>query len=139
EYDSCYYFAYSDYDAIFMLNQDLIEDLSVKLDDLYDLSHVKLSAKQVNNITIDNGVQTIEISPDKPYSEEEVRTNLSGWYMHQPYQHVYSMQYDQMEAMLTGIEALEWVDTITENESDLAQYGLGDTDCAISFRNNDQE
>src|SRR5690625_410959 len=136
---SAYYGAYSNSDAIFMLDPALIEALPVQLEDLYDRSLVKLTAKQVNNITIDNGVQIIELSPDKPYSEEEVRTNLSGWYMHQPYQHVYSMQYDQMEAMLTGIEALEWVDTITENERDLAEYGLEDPDFTISFRNNDQE
>src|SRR5699024_11476969 len=122
-------------DAVFMLDPALIEALPVQLEDLYDRSLVKLTAKQVNNITIDNGVQTIELSPDKPYSEEEVRTNLSGWYMHQPYQHVYSMQYDQMEAMLTGIEALEWVDTITENERDLDRKStrLNSSHVSISY------
>jgi len=136
---SAYYGAYSNSDAIFMLDHDPIEALPVQLEDLYDRSLVKLTAKQVNNITIDNGVQTIELSPDTPYSEEEVRTNLSGWYMHQPYHHVYSVQYDQMEAMLTGIEALEWIDTIAEDERDLAQYGLADPDFTISFRSNDKE
>src|SRR5690625_4209943 len=41
--------------------------------------------------------------------------------------------------MLTGIEALEWSDTIKEDERDLAQYGLADPDFTISFGSNDQE
>jgi len=136
---SAYYGAHSDSDTILTLDPSLIDALPVQLEDLYDRTLLQITAKQVNKMTIDNGVQTIELSPDTPYSEEEVRTNLSGWYMHQPYQHVYSMQYDQMEAMLTGIEALEWSDTITEDERDLAQYGLADPDFTISFGSNDQE
>ncbi|MBO0993363.1 hypothetical protein [Bacillus sp. SD088] len=39
---------------------------------------LSIQPDQVHHITLQNAEETIELAPDSPYSEEEVRTNLSG-------------------------------------------------------------
>lgn len=99
---------------------------------------LSLKADQVRRMTLQNGKKMIELVPDSPYSEEEVRTNLSGWYIHQPYQNVYSVKYNPLVDMLYGIEELAWEEIIGE-EANLEKYGLEKPDMKLTFESEEGE
>ncbi len=93
----------------------------------------------MRKIDIYNGVQTIELAPVSPFSEEEVRTNLSGWYMHEPYNNIYSVKYNPMSEMIYGIKDIEWLEVIDESGENLEEYGLTDVNFKITFSSDDEE
>jgi hypothetical protein len=118
---------------------DLIDALPSSQEDLYDRSIVKITSEQVRKINIYNGIETIELAPESPYSEEEVRTNLSGWYMHEPYDNIYSIKYNPMSEMIYGIKNIEWLEVVDESGSDLEKYGLIDINFKITFSSDDRQ
>lgn len=136
---SVYYTAFSDSENIYEVSAQLIDELPEEKVDLYDRSIIQVTPEKLNKIVIKNSIQTIELLPNSPYSEEEVRTNLSGWFMHQPYKHVYNVKYNQMEDMIYGIHQLEWTKMIHEENSDLTEYGLEDSNFQITFQSEDKE
>ena len=99
---------------------------------------LSIKADQVRHLTLENGEKTIELVPDSPYSEEEVRTNLSGWYIHLPYQNVYSVKYNPLVDMLYGIAELKWNEIIGEKEN-LDKYGLEQPDMKLTFQTEEGE
>lgn len=116
-----------------------IDKLPTTHQNVEDKSIVQIASEKVNKIVIYNGAQKIELSPDSPYSEEEVRTNLSGWYMHQPYKNIYSIKYNKMSDMLYGLNGLKWERILDGNVTNLAEFGLKDVDFKISIGSEDQE
>lgn len=99
----------------------------------------QIATEKVNKITISNGVEEIELLPDSPYSEEEVRTNLSGWFMHQPYKNVYSVKFNKMSDMLYGLENIKMEKIVDENEGNLDDFGLENIDLKITIASGDIE
>ncbi|GIN72589.1 hypothetical protein J14TS2_30640 [Bacillus sp. J14TS2] len=99
---------------------------------------LSIQPDQVHHITLQDAEETIELSPDSPYSEEEVRTNLSGWYIHQPYRNSYSVKYNPLVNMIYGIEELEWEEIIGE-EKNLEMYGLETPDMKLTFQSEEGE
>lgn len=135
-----YHVAFDDDEQmIYRVNAQLIDELPRTLADLHDRSVVSIKPQDVNKITIQNSIQTIELIPESPYSEAEMRTNLSGWFMHQPYQHVYSVKFDEMENMIYGLNYLEWEKIINDDGSNLEEYGLTDSNFIITFQSDEYE
>lgn len=97
-----YYVAISGDDLVYQIDAAVIEKIPLAKHDLTDNRITNITSESVNKITIDNGIQTIELLPESSYNEEEVRTNLSGWFMHQPYNGVYNVKYKKMTNMLYG-------------------------------------
>lgn len=93
----------------------------------------QIATEEVNKIVISNGIERIELLPNSPYSEEEIRTNLSGWFMHQPYKNVYSVKFNKMSDMLYGLENIKAEKIVDENEGDLDEFGLTKTDFKITI------
>src|SRR5690625_4396781 len=102
--DTFYYVKLLESDEIYQVAVQLIDALPFSQEDLFDRSIIQITSEQVQKIQIENGTETIELAPVSPYSEEEVRTNLSGWYMHEPYHHVFSVNYNRMSEMIYGIK-----------------------------------
>lgn len=118
------------------------EDLDKRPDtnqDVQDKLVVQIPSEKVNKIVIYNGIQTIELLPESPYSEEEVRTNLSGWYIHQPYKNVYSVKYNQISDMLYGLTALKRERVLDENTINLDEFDLKNVDFKISIGSEEEE
>lgn len=134
-----YYVTLLDSEEIYQVAADLVDALPTGPEDLFDRSIIQITSEQVSKIKIYNGIQTIELAPSSPYSEEEVRTNLSGWYMHEPYSNVYSVKYNPMSEMIYGIKNIEWIEIIDESDSDLEEYGLTDVNFEITFSSDSEE
>lgn len=134
-----YYVKLSDSDEIYEVAAQLIEALPSGEEDLFDRSVVQITSEQVRNINIYNGIQTIELAPTSPFSEEEVRTNLSGWYMHKPYSNIYSVKYNPMSEMIYGIKDIEWLEIVDESAENLEEYGLTDVNFKITFSSDNEE
>ncbi|MEK5038148.1 DUF4340 domain-containing protein [Sporosarcina sp. FSL K6-3457] len=99
----------------------------------------QITTEEVNKIIIDNRGERIELLPTSPYSEEEVRTNLSGWYVHQPYKNVYSVKYNKMSDILYGLANIKRGEILTGNEKSLEEYGLVNANFKISIASKDKE
>ena len=99
----------------------------------------QITTEEVNKIVIYNGIEKIELLPSSPYSVEEVRTNLSGWFMHGPYKNVYSVKFNKMSDMLYGLETIKPEKIIDENEGNLDEYGLTNVDFKITIGSGDKE
>lgn len=134
-----YYVKLLESDEIYQVATQLIDALPASQEDLFDRSIVQITSEQVREIIINNGIQTIELAPISPFSEEEVRANLSGWYMHKPYNNIYSVKYNPMSEMIFGIKDIEWLEIVEEAADDLEQYGLVDVNFEITFSSDDEE
>src|SRR5690625_6616541 len=139
EEESFYYVKLLYSDEIYQVSSQLIDALPSSQEDLYDRSVIEITSEQVRKISIDNGVETYELAPISPYSEEEARTNLSGWYMYDDYNNIYSVKYIQMSEMINGIKDIEWLEIIEDPDEDLETYGLTDVNFKITFSSNDDE
>lgn len=134
-----YYVKLLESEEIYQVASQLIDALPSSQEDLFDRSVIQITSEQVKKIDIYNGIQTIELAPISPFSEEETRTNLSGWYMHGPYHNVYSVKYNQMSEMIYGIKDIEWLELIDESGENLEEYGLTDVNFNITFGSEDEE
>lgn len=124
-------------------------DLSTEAPDLDKLPAVtqnsqeksvfQIATDKVNEIIISTGVEKIKLLPNSPYSEEEVRTNLSGWFMHGPYKNVYSVKFNKMSDMLYGLEDIKPEKMIDEHDGNLDELGLTNVDFKITIRSGDSE
>src|SRR5690625_5018959 len=121
-----YYVKLLESDEIYQVASQLIHALPSNQEDLYDRSVIEITSEQVRKMNIDNGVETYELAPVSPYTEEETRTNLSGWYMHEHYNNVYSVKHNPMSEMIYGIKDIEWLEIIEDPDEHLATYGLAD-------------
>ncbi|WP_186578221.1 DUF4340 domain-containing protein [Aquibacillus kalidii] len=126
-------------DAIYQVPVALLQPIPTRSHDLTDNSITTIKSESVNKITINNGMETIELLPSSPYEEEEVRTNLSGWFMHQPYKGVYSVQYNKLENILLGVNELELEEIMVEGVDDLQSYGLDDVNFTISLQSDSDQ
>ena len=99
----------------------------------------QIATDKVNEIIISNDVEKIKLLPNSPYSEEEVRTNLSGWFMHGPYKNVYSVKFNKMSDMLYGLEDIKPEKIIDEHEGNLDEFGLANVDFKITIGSGDRE
>jgi len=134
-----YYVKLLESDEIFQVASQLIDALPSSQEDLYNRSVVRITSEQVRKITIYHGIETIELAPVSPFSEEEVKENISGWYMHEPYNNIYSVKYNPMSEMIYGIKDIEWLEVIDESARNLEEYGLTDVDFKITFSSGDEE
>lgn len=134
-----YYVSLSGEDIAYQVDATIIQSIPLSKYELTDNRILEVTPESVSEISIYNGIQTIELKPESPYAEEEVRTNLSGWYMHQPYNGIHSVKYNMMSEMIYGIEQLEMIEMVEENVKDLSQYGLEDVDFSISFKGGEKE
>lgn len=134
-----YYVKLLESDEIYQVASQLIDALPSNQEDLYDRSVIEITSEQVRKMNIDNGVETYELAPVSPYTEEEARTNLSGWYMYDHYNNIYSVKYNPMSEMIYGIKDIEWLEIIEDPDEDLATYGLADVHFKITFSSNDDE
>ncbi|MFC4321564.1 DUF4340 domain-containing protein [Litchfieldia salsa] len=128
-----YYVSLATNKVIYQVPIEMIEQLPLESHDLTNNAITDIKSDTVKHITIDNGKQTIELLPSSSYLEEEVRTNLSGWFMHQPYKGVYSVKYNKMADMLYGIDKLEFEEVIGEHVEGDHQYGLTDVNHSITI------
>jgi len=104
-----------------------------------DISVFQITTEEVNKIVISNGVEKIELLPDSPYTEEEVRTNLSGWFMHQPYKNVYSVKFNKMSDMLYGVADIKRGEFLAESKESLDELGLVNVNFEITIGSKDSE
>lgn len=134
-----YYVKLLESDEIYQVSAQLIDALPSSQEDLFDRSVIQITSGQVREISIYNGIQTIELAPVSSFSEEEVRANLSGWYMHEPYRHIYFVKYNPMSEMIYGIRDIEWLEIVDESGDDLERYGLMDVDFEITFSSDNEK
>lgn len=134
-----YYVKLLESDEIYQVSSQLIDALPSSQEDLYDRSVIDITSEQVRKINIDNGVETYELAPTSPFTEEEARTNLSGWYMHEHYNNIYAVKHNPMSEMIYGIKDIEWLEIIEDPDEDLETYGLADVHFKITFSSNDDE
>src|SRR5699024_7029270 len=119
-----YYVKLLESDEIYQVSSQLIDALPSSQEDLFDRSVIEITSEQVRKISIDNGVETYELAPVSPYTEEEARAHLSGWYMYEHYNNIYSIKYNPMSEMIYGIKDIEWLEIIEDPDENLETYGL---------------
>ena len=136
--EQTYYAALSDSDQVYQVPLAAVEQIPLTGHDVTDNAITTIKTDAVRQMTIFNGIQKIELKPTSSYTEEEARTNLSGWFMYQPYSGVKNVQYSKMEAMLYGVDSLELEKVVAESTDDYAQYGLDDVDFTITLESNDK-
>ncbi|GAB2539624.1 DUF4340 domain-containing protein [Gracilibacillus alcaliphilus] len=129
-----YYVEQKNQEQVYLVDRELIETIPLQPKHLLDYQLLTVQAKDVTEMTIDNGTEVIELSRDSPFSEQEALAHISGWYLQQPYSN-YSIAFSMMQEMLQTIQHFE-----AEPVSDLQQAaGLGDADFTITFKTPDQE
>ncbi|MGP4041445.1 DUF4340 domain-containing protein [Gracilibacillus sp. D59] len=130
-----YYVEQLEKEKIYLVDRSSIETIPLKRTALLDTKILTISAEDVTGMEIDNGTEVIQLSKESPYSEKESLAHLSGWYMHEPYQNVYSVAFSKMQEMVVGIDKLEQVETVN-GEGD---YGFTDSDFSIEFSNGQKQ
>ncbi|MDL4841899.1 DUF4340 domain-containing protein [Aquibacillus rhizosphaerae] len=133
-----YFVSSSGKEGVFEVDATLIQEIPLTNYEIMDNKITSITPEAVNHFVINNGIQTIELKPESPYDEAEVRTNLSGWFMHQPYNSIYSVNYNKMKDMIYGVENLQFKEIVAKDEENLSQYGLKDEDFTI-FLKSDSE
>lgn len=133
-----YYVSISGEDAIFKVDAVTVEAIPFQKHAVTDNHFLAITSETVNEIIIDNGIQTIRLKPESEYEEEEVRTNLTGWYMHEPYDGAYSVKYNKMTNMIYGLDKLEIEKVISDKADNLKEYGLENVDFTITLNSNDE-
>src|SRR5690625_462395 len=66
---SSYYLTMANTMKVYPVNAQVIDQLPLSVDDLYDLLIVKVTPEKLNKIVIRNRMQTIELLPHSPYSD----------------------------------------------------------------------
>lgn len=134
EGDNYYYASITGDSNIYKVEPAIIDSIPTSADKLVYNRMVEIRPNLLEEIIIYNGEQTIELKPESSTSEEENRTNLSGWYMHQPYKGEYSVKYNHMSDMIYGVELFEKMEVVKESGQDLGTYGLDIVDFHITFK-----
>ncbi|UOQ48369.1 DUF4340 domain-containing protein [Gracilibacillus caseinilyticus] len=124
-----YYVAQSEQDKIYLVDSSVIQTIPLKNQDLLQTGLLSISADALTELKIDNGTEEIVLSNEPVFSEEESLAHISGWYMHKPYQGVYSVAYSKMEEMLLGLEQIQQTGTASADED----HGLDNAAFTITF------
>lgn len=130
---TAYYVENKNTDTIYLVTSTMIETLPLQKQGYTDNKIITITAETVNNITINNGVETIELTNDGPYPEEESRANLTGWYVHAPYEGYYNAAYSKMSDMIYATDQFEMTELVATNPTDLTEYGLDKVEFSIKF------
>ncbi|QGH33965.1 DUF4340 domain-containing protein [Gracilibacillus salitolerans] len=130
-----YYVEHKEKQSIYLVDRSAVEMIPLQRVALLNNKILTVTSEDVTDITIDNGTEVIQLSKESPFSEKEALAHLSGWYMHKPYQNVYSVAFSNTEEMVVGVDGIEHVE-IVNGEDD---YGLADSDFSIVFSNGEKE
>lgn len=130
---SAYYVENQNEGTIYLVASTLIETLPLQKQGYTDNKIITITSETVHKMTIDNGAETIELTNDVPYPEEESRANLTGWYVHAPYSGYYNVAYTKMSDMIYAIDQFEMTELVSSNPTDLNKYGLDEVDFTISL------
>ncbi|MGN8647438.1 DUF4340 domain-containing protein [Gracilibacillus sp. HCP3S3_G5_1] len=130
-----YYVEHKEKETIYLVNRSSVEMIPLQVVALLHNKILTISSQDVTEIEIDNGTELIQLSNESPFSEMESLAHLSGWYMHEPFQQVYSVAFSYAEEMVVGIDQIEQMETINEE----GKYGLVNSDFSIKFSNGEQE
>ncbi|WP_079710809.1 DUF4340 domain-containing protein [Paraliobacillus ryukyuensis] len=120
--------------AIYLVDRSLMETFPYNLQSYLENAILSLAADRIEQININNGTETIELTAKPPFTEEETKASVTGWFIHAPYQGYYQTAYTKMSAILYGIDQLQMTALIEKNPTDLEKYGLADTDFTIAFK-----
>ncbi|MBM7541595.1 DUF4340 domain-containing protein [Amphibacillus cookii] len=131
--ESGYYVEDRQREAIYIVERSLIEAVPFYADAFLDTSIFSWEATEVEQVFIDNGTETIHLTKNSPYPEEETRANITGWFVEAPYQLHHHARYSRIEALLESIHALAMDQLVAEQVSDFSPYGLDDSDFTIDF------
>ncbi|UOQ85119.1 DUF4340 domain-containing protein [Gracilibacillus salinarum] len=124
-----YYVAQREQDKIYLVDSSVIQTIPLKNQDVLQTGLLSISADTLTELKIANGTEEIALSNEPVYSEEESLAHISGWYMHEPYQGVYSVAYSKMEEMLLGMEQIQQIGTASAD----ADHGLDNAEFTITF------
>ncbi|WP_208586546.1 DUF4340 domain-containing protein [Gracilibacillus suaedae] len=130
-----YYVEHKEKETIYLVDRSSVEMIPLQRLSLFDNKILTISSQDITEIEIDNGTEVIKLNKESPFSEKESLAHLSGWYMHEPYQHVYSVAFSNAEEMVVGVDGIEKVETVDGDD----QYGLADSDFSIIFSNGEEE
>ncbi|WP_112181873.1 MULTISPECIES: DUF4340 domain-containing protein [Paraliobacillus] len=130
---SAYYVENQNAGTIYLVASTLIETLPLQKQGYTDNQIITITSETVNKMTIDNGAETIELTNDAPYPEEESRANITGWYVHVPYSGYYNAAYSKMSDMIYAIDQFEMTELVSTNPTDLSEYGLDEADFTITL------
>ncbi|WP_018931112.1 DUF4340 domain-containing protein [Gracilibacillus lacisalsi] len=130
-----YYVEHKEKETIYLVDRSSVEMIPLQRIALLDNKILTISSQDITEIEIDNGTEVIQLNKESPFSEKESLAHLSGWYMHEPYQHVYSVAFSNAEEMVVGVDGIEQVETVDGDD----QYGLADSDFSIIFSNGEEE
>ncbi|WP_066195607.1 DUF4340 domain-containing protein [Gracilibacillus timonensis] len=128
-----YYIKQQEQDKIYLVDRAVIETIPLQKKELVDNKILSLSSETVEEIRINNGSEELLMRNAAPFSEEEARAHISGWYMHEPYHGIYSIAYSKMEAMLLGIDQLVPSETVMDE----GDYGFADSNFSVTFSNDE--
>ncbi|ENH97839.1 hypothetical protein J416_03206 [Gracilibacillus halophilus YIM-C55.5] len=129
-----YYIEHMERQQVYLVDRTVIETIPLHPNDIVDQRLISIAPNQLQQITIHNGTEHIELQKESPYSDAEALAHISGWYMHEPYEGVYSVGFTPMQEILNGIEQLEATKTV-DDESDV---GLTDSNFSITFMSENQ-
>lgn len=124
---------------IYLVERQLIEAFPFQhqaftYNDIFDFQ-----STDVEEIIIDNGTDIISLTKSSPFPEQETRANVTGWFIHQPYNGYHHTAYSRIVALNEGINQLALTDLVDQNVADLAVYGLDESNFTITFLTEDSE
>src|SRR5699024_6807473 len=128
-----YYVEHKEKETVYLVDRTVIETIPLQKEALFNNQILSMSSESVEEIQINNGTEEILVNKTSPFSEEESLAHISGWYMHKPYNGIYSIAYSKMEAIVLGIDQLEQSETIMDE----GNYGFTDSDFSIAFSDGD--
>ncbi|SFL52039.1 protein of unknown function [Gracilibacillus orientalis] len=130
-----YYVEHQEKETIYLVDRSSVEMIPLQRVALLNNKILTVTSEDVTEMKIDNGKEVIQLSKESPFSEKESLAHISGWYMHKPYQNVYSVAFSNAEEMVVGVDGIEQVETVN-GEGD---YGFADSDFSIVFSNGEKD
>lgn len=117
----------------------MIDYLPLKVIHYLDTALLPWTADQLESVKIDRQSESIHLTTNSPYPEEETRVNLSGWFIAEPYQHHHNVSYEIGKTFTETIQAFEMNELIEKNVTDWSAYGLDSSDFSIEFMTADDQ
>lgn len=128
-----------DQSGIYLVDTMMIDYLPLKVIHYLDTALLPWTADQLESVKIDRQSESIHLTTNSPYPEEETRVNLSGWFIAEPYQHHHNVSYEIGKTFTETIQAFEMNELIEKNVTDWSAYGLDSSDFSIEFMTADDQ
>lgn len=130
-----YYMEHLETKTIYMVNRQDIETIPLKPEDLINRRIVQIPIDELEEIIIDNGTEEMTLRRDAPLTEEEKIAHISGWYLWDPYEGVYSVSFQAMEDIYQGIPQLTFSEIVKEEK----ETGIKDANFRITWKSPTEE